>query len=62
MERPSALGYEPQAQTEVPPLHWHSDLEANGDVPPTGLAASTRAYAKIIADVNKLNLKDLVRP
>jgi hypothetical protein len=43
-------------------LHWHSDLEANGDVPPTGLAASTRAYAKIIADVNKLNLKDLARP
>jgi hypothetical protein len=42
-------------------LHWHSDLEANGDVPPTGLAASTRAYAKIIADVNKLNLKDLAR-
>lgn len=43
-------------------LHWHSDLETDGDVPPTGLEASTRAYAKIIADVNKLNLKDLARP
>jgi peptidase M28-like protein len=42
-------------------LHWHSDLEVDGDVPPTGLAASTRAYAKIIADVNKLSLKDLAR-
>ncbi len=42
-------------------LHWHSDQETAADVPPTGLAASTRAYAKIIADVNKLGLKDLAR-
>jgi hypothetical protein len=28
----------------------------------TSLAASTRAYAKIIADVNELDLKDLIRP
>ena len=27
-----------------------------------GLAASTRAYAKIITDVNQLSLKDVQRP
>jgi hypothetical protein len=42
-------------------LYWHSDRETAEVVPPTGLAASTRAYAKIIADVNKLDLKDLAR-
>ncbi len=42
-------------------LYWHSDHETAEFVPPTGLAASTRAYAKIITDVNELNLKDLVR-
>ena len=43
-------------------LYWHSDHESAEVVPPTGLAASTRAYAKIIADVNQLSLKDLQRP
>lgn len=43
-------------------LYWHSDRETADYVPPTGLAASTRAYAKIITDVNQLNLKDLQRP
>jgi hypothetical protein len=43
-------------------LYWHSDRETADVVPPTGLAASTRAYAKIIADVNQLDLKDLQRP
>jgi len=43
-------------------LDWHSDRETAEVVPPTGLAASTRAYAKIIADVNGLDLKDLIRP
>ena len=42
-------------------LYWHSDRESAEVVPATGLAASTRAYAKIIADVNALNLKDLMR-
>jgi hypothetical protein len=31
-------------------------------IPPTELAAVTRAYAKIINDVNSLDLKDLQRP
>lgn len=43
-------------------LHWHSDQEGAGDVPPTGLAATARAYAKIIADTNQLKLADLARP
>jgi hypothetical protein len=43
-------------------LYWHSDRETAEVVPPTGLAASTRAYAKIIADINGLDLKDLIRP
>jgi hypothetical protein len=43
-------------------LYWHSDRETAEVVPATGLAASTRAYAKIIADVNQLELKDLIRP
>jgi len=43
-------------------LYWHSDRESDEVVPPTGLAASTRAYAKIITDVNGLELKDLARP
>jgi len=43
-------------------LYWHSDRESADVVPPTGLAASTRAYAKIIADVNQLSLKELQRP
>ena len=43
-------------------LHWHSDQEGASDVPPTGLAATARAYAKIIADTNQLSLADLTRP
>jgi hypothetical protein len=43
-------------------LYWHTDRETAEFVPATGLAASTRAYAKIITDVNKLDLRDLQRP
>jgi Peptidase family M28 len=43
-------------------LYWHSDHETAEVVPATGLAASTRAYAKIIADVNGLEIRDLARP
>jgi hypothetical protein len=43
-------------------LYWHSDRESADVVPSTGLAASTRAYAKIITDINQLSLKDLQRP
>ncbi|HTS78935.1 MAG TPA: M28 family peptidase [Bryobacteraceae bacterium] len=43
-------------------LYWHSDFETPEIIPPTGLAAITRAYAKIITDVNGVDLADLQRP
>jgi hypothetical protein len=65
---------EPSAGTEIGPyaryapslqlieggLYFHSDLETSDFVPPSGLAATTRAFAKIITEVNGLSLKDLV--
>ena len=67
---------EPSVGGEIGPFHqfapalqlieggqyWHSDHETSDIVPPTGLAATTRAFARIITEVNGLNLKDLVRP
>jgi hypothetical protein len=41
-------------------MHTTEDTPAN--VPWTGLEAVTRAYAKLIDDVNKIPLKDLQRP
>ena len=61
MERPSALGYEPQAQTEVP-LCIGIPISKPTAMFPQQDWRRRLAYAKIIADVNKLNLKDLVRP
>lgn len=42
--------------------YFHSDQETPDTVPWTGLEATTRAYARIIDDVNKLPLSDLQRP
>jgi len=42
--------------------YFHTDEETPEVVPWTGLEATTRAYAKIIDDVNRLDLKDLQRP
>jgi hypothetical protein len=42
--------------------YFHTDQETPDTVPWTGLEATTRAYAKIIDDVNKLALSDLQRP
>jgi hypothetical protein len=42
-------------------LYWHSDRETPDMIPPSGLAAVTRAYAKIISDVGAVALKDLQR-
>jgi hypothetical protein len=42
-------------------LYWHSNRETSEFIPPTELAAVTRAFAKIITDVNALALKDLQR-
>jgi hypothetical protein len=43
-------------------LYWHSDYETADIIPPTALAAVTRAYAKIVTDINSVDLKDLQRP
>ena len=43
-------------------LYWHSDRETPDIIPAAGLAATTRAYAKIITDVNGVNIQDLQRP
>jgi hypothetical protein len=42
--------------------YFHSDGETPDMIPWTGLEATTRAYAKIIDEVNKLPLSDLQRP
>lgn len=41
---------------------WHSDKETPDTISTAGLAAVTRTYAKIIADTNALDLKDLQTP
>lgn len=43
-------------------MYFHTDGETPEKVPWTGLEASTRAYARIIDEVNKLDLGDLRRP
>jgi hypothetical protein len=42
--------------------YFHSDQETPETVPWTGLEATTRGYANIIDEVNKLSLSDLQRP
>jgi len=42
--------------------YWHSDHETPDIIPPTALAAITRAYAKIIDGVNQLEIRDVQRP
>ncbi|MBZ5560104.1 MAG: M28 family peptidase [Acidobacteriia bacterium] len=42
-------------------LYWHSDKETSDIVPENGLAAVTRAYAKIIADTGGVAIKDLMK-
>jgi Zn-dependent M28 family amino/carboxypeptidase len=43
-------------------MYFHTDAETPETVPWTGLEATTRAYAKIIDEVNTLPLSDLQRP
>ena len=43
-------------------LYFHTDKNNAESVPWTGLEAVTRAYAKIVDQVNKIDLKDLQRP
>jgi hypothetical protein len=41
---------------------YHTDQDTYETIPPNGLENVTRAYAKIIDDVNKLDLKDIEWP
>ena len=65
----SAAGEMGRYQTLAPSMqvidtgyYWHSDHETPEIIPPTALAAITRAYAKIITDLNRVEIKDLQRP
>jgi len=49
----------PAVQASNYNMYFHSDAETPATVPAPGLAATTRAYAKIIEEVNKMELKDL---
>jgi len=51
--------YAPALQVIGGRYYWHSDREGAELIPAPALAAITRAYAKIITDVNGLDLKDL---
>jgi len=43
-------------------LYMHTSGDTPANVPPAGLEAATRAYARIIDEVNKLPLSELQRP
>jgi len=60
MGRYSALA--PSIQVIDTGYYWHSDHETPDIIPPTALANITRAYAKIITDTNRVEIKDLQRP
>jgi len=49
----------PAVQASNYNMYFHSDMETPATVPAPGLAATTRAYVKIIEEVNKMELKEL---
>jgi hypothetical protein len=52
----------PAVQASNYNMYFHSDFETPATVPAPGLAATTRAYAKIIEEVNNMDLKELQLP
>jgi Zn-dependent M28 family amino/carboxypeptidase len=52
----------PSLQLIMATHYYHSDRDTYETIPANGLEDVTRAYAKIIDDVNKVDLKDLVWP
>jgi hypothetical protein len=52
----------PAVQASNYNMFFHSDAETPATVPAPGLAATTRAYAKVIEEVNKMELKELQLP
>jgi hypothetical protein len=55
-------GFVPAVQASNYNMFFHSDAETPAMVPAPGLAASARAYVKVIEEVNKMELKDLQLP
>jgi Peptidase family M28 len=53
--------YAPAIQFLVQGYTWHSDHETDETISAYGIAGVTRAYAKVIADTDKIPLKDLQR-
>lgn len=51
--------FAPAMQVMTSGFVWHSDQETAETISPAGLAAITRAYAKVMTDVNAVDLKDL---
>ena len=51
--------FAPSVQVMSSAFVWHSDHETPETISTTGLEAVTRAYAKIIADVDATDLKEL---
>jgi hypothetical protein len=51
----------PAVQASNYNMFFHSDAETPATVPAPGLAATTRAYAKIVDEVNRMELKELQR-
>lgn len=54
--------FAPALQVMTSGFVWHSDQETAETISSAGLAAITRAYAKVITEVNALDLKDLRTP
>ena len=52
----------PSLQLIVATHFYHTDHDTYETIPPNGLENVTRAYAKIIDDVNKLDLADVAWP
>jgi hypothetical protein len=52
--------FAPSVQLIEANMFYHSDHETLETVPAAGLEQSTRAYARIIDDVNKVDLRDLM--
>jgi hypothetical protein len=51
--------FAPAMQVMTSGFVWHSDQETAETISSAGLAAITRAYAKVMTDVNAVDLKDL---
>jgi hypothetical protein len=54
--------FAPALQVMTNGFVWHSDQETADTISSAGLAAITRAYAKVMTDVNAFDLKDLRTP